>query len=416
MLKKTHVGLVLFVVAIFSLSGCKIPEHVKLRCTAEVAEAFADGVDSGVPVDVEVNATGGEVPYYMLGVIGTFNPSTTISRSYTNDGEEDIIIDDLVLVNDNLGFTTQCGFSVTVRPEPVDPDPNPTLVLVATPSASVDTDSIITVTATATDFGDTPSFVFDFDEVGVAIAQNENIAEFFATDDLGHQFDVTVTASGDGEEVSETITLNFTLIVDDPTLECTLTHDTGDYEIGDTVPFSVTAITGESLVITEGSTGTDGTVQYLVGNIFGISYSSIGTKVVTVKAESDAGIKCNNGETLSDVVTIESAQPVLSCNAFTDESNYRVWYGPNYPNWDGSMYNSVVTWAEIPAGVGVGTVSIVDVAASNDPEGHYFTYNNDPLAKEIFFYEAGFFQVTLTVEDTDGNRATCLTDFFNVWW
>ncbi len=70
---------------------------------------------SGVAVAITVSATGGTVPYSISGA-GTFDSSTSISRTYTNSTTSQTTVDDEVTVTDAVSNTATCFFTVTVAP------------------------------------------------------------------------------------------------------------------------------------------------------------------------------------------------------------------------------------------------------------------------------------------------------------
>lgn len=404
-------GLVLAIISAFVFTSCKVkvnvdPGNLALKCEAQVADEFSDGVDSGQPVNINVTASGGKAPYQMLGTIGTFDPSTTISKTYTNTSDEDITVEDVAIVNDSIGFTTQCGFSVVVHPVS---DDDPTLSVVATPATFVPVGSTITLTATATNLGSSPTFSFSESESNVEKLQSGNTAVFWATDTVAHTFNVLVTASGNGEQVSQSVQLFFTTN-SQPSLSVVATPS-ASVPVGGTITLTATATNlGSSPVFT--FTETESNVDKLQnGNVavFWATNSLAHTFDVVVTASG-------NGQQVSQTVHLSfTTSTTFSCTAHTDFSNYRVYYGPWQPVYDG-LYNSVLTWATIPSGVGVSPFRITNVSATPHAEGVYQSYNNDPLMKEVFFYEAGQFQLILTVKDAVNTSTTCTTPSFNVWW
>lgn len=417
---------------LLALTGCKIKvaDSAKLRCEAE---SIVAAVDSGEVFEVKVTATGGEKPYFLLGATGdTFDSETMTLRSLVNEADDVVTMSGSIVVNDNIGFTTQCSFQVNVNPadEDVDPDVDPTLVTVATPATTASSESTITLTAIADGLGDSPAFTFAFAEAGVNVQQVGNQAIFSAADGEDHSFDVTVMGAGEGKDISEVVSLTFVKPTPE-TLNCTLTHLGGDdFEVGDNVEFVVMADNNEALEVFPQNPGASGTVVSSFGRYFTVQYATEGMKTVSVFAKSATrNVWCNGQAALTDMVDIDAVDPEptptptpdpdpeFTCQANTDDTAYRMWC-ENSPASYGGYWNSVLTWATV-SGNPVGSVEIVDVDINNNGDGSYAPYSdsqgNNPMAKEVFVETQGNYKLTLTVEDADGNQATCQTPTIQVW-
>lgn len=393
-----------------ALTGCKVkvPEQNKPHCTAVAASA---SVDADTAVDVTITATGGEAPYYLQGQVGTFTSTTTISRSYSNDSGADKYIEEQVLVNDNVGLTAQCSFQVTVHTKVTTPVAS--VDVTASPSASVLVGSSITLQATSTNLGASPTYTFAFTQAGVNKVQTGAQAVFSVTDSAAHDFDVVVTGSGNSLTATKTIHLSFTVAAPG-SMACTIAHDKSYAVVDEEVKFTISASTGEAITILEFLPGTSGTVASTVDGVVKVKYSSVGTKTVSVRAKAkNRNVICNNNISMVDSVAIKKA---LTCVAKTDLTQYRVYYGPSAPAWDGYLWNSALVWAEVPSDAGVGSASVTAINTTPDINGFYQPYQNNPIAKEVYFYEAGTTKLELTVKDSVGNTVKCTTGDIQIYY
>lgn len=108
-----------------SLSGlvaCKVeipPSQViiqgdvqaNLSCTATVN---GTSVLPGQPITIDVKGLSGVAPYSISGVSSNFSSFTTITRTYTNNTNLQIVVQDSVTVADSQGHSATCGFQLTV--------------------------------------------------------------------------------------------------------------------------------------------------------------------------------------------------------------------------------------------------------------------------------------------------------------
>ncbi len=396
-----------------ALSGCKVkvPETSKPHCTAV---ADVGSVDADTAFNVKITATGGEAPYYLQGQVGTFTSEITISRSYANETGADKHIEEQVLVNDNVGLTAQCSFEITVHTKVVVP-PTASVDATASPSTTVLVGSSITLQATSTNLGATPTYTFAIQgsSTGISKVQTGSSAVFSVTDSLAHDFDVLITGTGNSQTATKTVHLTFSVAAPG-SMACTIGHDKSYGVIDEEIKFTVTASTGEAITILEFLPGTSGTVVNTTDGVVKVKYSSNGTKTVSVRAKSKTrNVICNNNISMLDAVSINKA---LACVAKTDGTQYRVWYGASAPAWDGYLWNSALVWAEIASDSGVGSKSVTGINTIPDLNGFYQAYQNNPIAKEVFFYDAGTVKLELTVKDSVGNTTKCTTSDINVYY
>lgn len=419
-MKKTYLRLVFLGAAIFALSSCKVvvPESAILKCDAVPDKTI---VESDEVFNVVVTASGGAAPYELIGQVGEFDSSTSVERSFNNESGADTVVSKTMVVKGKLGVTAQCGYSVTVHSADITdptPVPAPKLTVSVDPGTSVAADVDINVTVSSEDIDDAV-YTFDFVESGVNMVRNSaTMATFSNGDGLAHSFVLTVKVTGtvgaDDITLTDTVTLGFAAEVSIPEeLNCVLTHS-GTKKVGKDVVFTVQEIGGSDreLVFTQFTPGVNGYVTANAGDELTVQYTSTGTKAVKARAvlKSDPSIKCNEGDILTDSVVIDST---LTCAAYTDYKNYRVYYGPGYPPFDGQYYNSVITWAVV-SGASAGITTITDLAATST-NGFWVNYPGNPLAKEVYFREAGTMEIDLTVKDGAGNTAKCSTSSFRVW-
>ncbi len=393
------------------LSGCKVkvPEQSKPHCTAVAASA---SIEHNAPVSVTVTGTGGEAPYTLQGQVGSFATSTTFSRSYANETGADLHIEEAVLLNDNVGLTTQCSFNVVVHTKVITA-PTASVDVTASPSLTALNTQNITLQTTSTNLGSSPTYTFAFTGTGVSKVQTGSQAVFSVTDSLAHDFDVVVTGTGNSLTATKTVHLSFTVPAAG-SMACNIAHDKSYAVIDEQVTFTLSAQTGEALTVLEFLPGTSGSVVSTVDGVVKVKWSSIGTKTVSVRAKSKTrNVICNNNLSMIDSVVVRKA---LSCIAKTDGTQYRVYYGAGAPAWDGYMWNSALVWAEIPADSGNGQVTVTGVNSIPTVSGFFQAYQNNPIAKEVFFSEAKTFKLELTVQDQVGNTAKCQTSTLNSYY
>ena len=413
--------------AILFVSGCKVklPEIEvadgnKLSCTATVPTQIAtQGVDADTAFSVSVTASGGEGPYHIFGQIGEFSSTTSVSKSYSNTSDSDIVVDDVVIVADTIGLTQQCAFSVTVHPEPV--VPNPSITVEASPSAEVDFDETITLSVFTLDLEGNIQYGFNFTEPGISIQQNDEVAVFSVSDNSAHMFNVEVTATGDNGSVSYVATLKFNKDVVQPTnLNCSLSYSSGGFITGDDIAFTVTSSTGETLTITQANFGTNSTVVSNTDGVAIVNYSSPGTKGISVRAkDKNSNALCNNGSSMVALITVDSPPVVdppptgtISCTAVTDGNAYYRWRENNdFRYYDGFLYNTIIVnvtvsgsisgTARIKSSGGIGTLNATS-------RGHSYVLGD--LSREVALYSTGSHRLVVSVIDSAGKEAQCTTN------
>jgi len=411
---------IILLVAIFVFSGCSKTEETvdtpppvinpdppvvdppvdpppttdQLQCSLEVPGGVV--VPANTDVTILVNASGGTSPYLAAGMTSFFASQGTLTRNYSNTTDGILAVTETIGLIDSLAQLTNCTTSLLVLPSSSS-DPGVTFVVGPSPEEVIGTD--ITISTFTTNFGTSPTITFTYSEAGVSMSQAESSATFSVTDGNPHAFDVTILASDGSDSASTSVSLSFVEVVPDPII-CTISHNDGLHLVGDEVLYTVTANSGEALEITSVDPGTDGTLTDLTGSVATVTYSSSGDKTATVSARSTStGAECN---TLTHTVEVLE---ILSCEAFTQYSSY-------YTG------ETIWTWAIIPDEIGDEGIQVTLVEAiGNIPEGwgEYFLYPWFPLHAEVYFYASGTTTLRLTVEDANGQTATCTTDSFNVW-
>ena len=445
-----------------------------LSCSAVLG--VASPVVSGNAIPVNVTASGGTGPYFIAGSTSSFASTTSISRTYTDSGSQNLTLSDSVEIEDSSGASASCSLTVTVAPvtggsslactvvpersTPHIGDSFPIVVtatggtspynfvslqagtnavpsgsltqisstqaalqvsydaagaqtatatvkdatgakvtcssslqvfstaalqVAATPSGLVSAGQTITLTATPESFSATPSYTFTASDSHVSVQANGAVATVSSVNGWAGNFTVLVTASSaQGESVSVTVSLGFTA---DENLTCQLTHAAGTYAVGSTVDFSLTSSTGEALQVIQFNPGSGG-----AANGLSATYSTAGTKTPTVIAKSaSSGVYCNGGNSVQDSVVIGSQ---LSCSVGVSANPV-------------SAGQQFYAWAIIPAGVAVGNVQIISLTA--EATGFSYYWPNPSVAPLISFSTSGQFPITLTIQDSSGQTASCST-------
>ncbi len=299
-----------------------------------------------------------------------------------------------VQITDSHGMLATCSQVVNVAPAP-------SITVTATPSTTVSSGTPITLSAVTHNFRTTPEITFSTTSGGVTFTAVGNTIVVQTIDYLAHTVVVDIVASTATEQANSTLTLNFT---NNQSLNCSLTYPASStyYRVGDTIIFSVSATSGEALSITSLS-AQDGTVLDSVGSSSArIRFNSSGYKTVYATARSASrGTLCNNGATLTSSIYISGAPINLSCSAVTNPT----------PSYAGEFF---LVRAQVPAGVGVGTVKLVQIQTSWQAQTSY-SYYNDSTSSYMAIYNAGSFPVVLTVQDEAGNTAQCSTNHLVYW-
>jgi hypothetical protein len=193
-------------------------------------------VASGEEIELKVTAEGGTSPYRVLGIIGSFESTTNVKRTYTNETDAVVSQEDSVFVFDSNGRSTQCfaTFDVDVADDN-DPDPTTPVVSVTTTAMPAVIPAPVVLSATSDGFdGAAVTYTFEFTHTGVSMVQNDNTATFTVTDNTAHAFNVTVKATSATEEASKVVAVAFVVPNTTP-LNCTLKVADGPFIVGDTV-------------------------------------------------------------------------------------------------------------------------------------------------------------------------------------
>ncbi|NBX83061.1 hypothetical protein EBQ90_08240 [bacterium] len=305
-------------------------------------------------------------------------------------------------ISDSLGNSATCARTVTVQS-------GPTVSLTATPASTVPATSAMTITATATNFSSTPTFTYSIAGSGLNLSASGAVATVTAVDALVTRTGtVTVVATAGSQTATSSIPVTFT--AGSSTLNCSITYPAGAYYPGDTVPYSITASTGESLIVTELYVQ-DG---YVVGGTASqnpnIRFYSAGYKSVTARARSaSTGILCNAGALLQSTIEISSSSSTFTCTLSMTPN-------PTYTD----------TWilATVTGSGAQGSYWLESLTAER-PE--YFTMDQNysttfdsmfapgPIYRYVYFTYPGTWRVTARIVDQAGRRATCYTNEVIYW-
>jgi hypothetical protein len=204
---------------------------------------------------------------------------------------------------------------------------------------------------------------------------------------------VTVTdANGYTNSCSTTITVGSSTTTSGSYPTCSLSH----YVSGNLVYLYATASSGEALTFTSISPGSEG-VYTAGGNPSLLTYSYTGTKTITAYARSvSTGLACNAGAALTDSVyiTAGTGSAYLACSAVIS---------PN-PSTHGQY---VAAYATITA-AGSGNARLISVTyPSAAAVSGYYTGS---LSTSLLFPVAGTWEITMIVQDSAGNTASCTTN------
>lgn len=382
--------------ALCSLTVTVVPDVAPsaLACAFSIDN---QGAPLGTLINLGVTVSGGVAPYnsslYTAGADSTYSSVLTQTATETFSAYVIYGVAGLktasVRMTDSVGTAVTCSQVVTVIGAP-------SVSVAASPSSTVVSGSSITLTAQTSNFGSTlPTITFSTTSGGVTFTAVGNTIVVGTTDGQARTIIVNVEATTATQQATTAITLTFTAPAQ--SLNCSLSHLTGFYQVGDIVTFNVSALLGQSLALTTLS-AQDGTVlDYLGASHARVRFNSAGYKTVSATASSiSTGALCNGGATLTDNVSILGVTPTtLSCSAVTT-------YNPSYR---GEFF---LARAVVPAGVGVGTVRLVDIKTSWSAQTSY-SYYNDATSSYMAIYNVGSFPIALTVRDSAGNEATCST-------
>jgi hypothetical protein len=119
--------------------------------TCTVAPVNSTPAVPGQPYALTVTASNGTAPYSIQGVSGTFGSFTNISRTYTNNSSNQVVVNDSVTVADANSNTGSCAFSVTVAAASsggLTPSAISCNMTLSSQAPEVNTNTVITVDAT----------------------------------------------------------------------------------------------------------------------------------------------------------------------------------------------------------------------------------------------------------------------------
>lgn len=355
-----------------------------LRCSIALNPSV---IRTGAVAELNGTATGGKAPYQFLsfdmGGATVTEPMTVVSGSqvrtkgtYATTGLKTATL----TVKDADMNQFACYISFTVL-SPA------TVSLSAAPSTTVETGQTVTLTAAAFGFTAQPTLVFSTTEPNITITNAGGGAYVKSTDKAVHSFDVKVVATSANESAEGTIHLNFTAFVP---LQCTLTR-TGTLKTGEDIVFTITANNGETVQLTDFSQGAGGSVSSYTSNSATVKYYSSGSKTVLAKAQSTTSYKeCQDGAGVSQTFTIANA---LSCTVSLGSSYVPAW-----------SYTTAT--ANIPANAPFAPFYLVDISSVPYANAYYYgAYGN--TGAWLIFTAPGSYLLTLKVQDTYGNQASC---------
>lgn len=375
-----------------------------LSCTVAASNENPT-IDQNVTYTATVGGGSSSAAYYFTAFIPGGNGVTTSSLNqitatqatasarYPSAGLNTAVF----YVSDSNANSATCAKTVNVQS-------GPSVTLTATPSATVPATSAITVTATPTNFSATPTYTFSVSGSGINLSASGAVATVTAVDATTTRTGtVTVTAVNGSQSATNSIPVTFT--ASSSTLNCSLSYANSvvPYKVGDNVPYSITASTGEALTVTELNI-MDG---YLVGGTLSqypyISFYLSGYKTVTAKARSaSTGTLCNGGALLNSTIYISPG---------TSDFNCTLSMNPN-PTYTYRWIQATVT----PSGA-QGAYWLESLTAES---AQLYTYDDGasslqsssastPIVRWVYFTYPGNFQVTARLRDSAGRTATCST-------
>lgn len=355
-------------------------------------------------VTYTATATGGSGSYFFTGFIPGGNGVNTASLTKINDTQATAgarypnagLNTAVFYISDTNSNSATCAKTVNVQS-------GPTVSLTASPSSTVPATQAITVTATPSNFTGTPTYVYSVSGTGINLSSSGAVATVTAVDStITRTGTVTVTATSGSQVATSSIPVTFTASTS--TLNCSISYTPGTYYPNDAISYSITATTGEALVVTEINVQ-DGTV---VGG-YPSQYPSIrfyysGSKRVTARARSaSTGISCNNGALLESTIYISPGSTAFSCSLTLNPN-------PTY------TYRWIL--ATVTASGAQGSYWLESLTAdtaymtldTSTTSGYdsYLTISSD-INRWVYFTRAGNWKVTARLRDQAGRTATCDT-------
>lgn len=352
-------------------------------------------------VTYTATATGGSGTYFFTGFIpgGTgiitaslnqTSPTTaTAGAKYPSSGLNTSVF----YIADSVGNSATCAKTVTVQS-------GPAVSLTASPASSIPATQTMTVTATPTGFSGTPTYTFSIVGAGLNLSSSGAVATVTAIDStITRTGTVSVTAVFGTETATSSIPVTFT--AQSSTLNCSMTYTPGTYQPGQTVPFSITASTGEALNVSYIEVQ-DG---YVVGGVPSQNPSVVfyysGTKYVKALAQSaSTGIACNSGNYLQSTIYISPTSTQFSCTLTMT---------PNPTN----TYTWILATAQASGAQGAYWIESLTANNTSGAMVEYETYSAEyygsPAYRYVYFTIGGNFLVTARLRDSLGRTATCQT-------
>ncbi|NBT58181.1 hypothetical protein EBT16_05300 [bacterium] len=349
-------------------------------------------------------ATGGSSTYYFTSFIpggtGVVTASlnqisatqATAGAAYPYSGLNTAVF----YVSDSSGNSATCAKTVTVQSVA-------SVSLTASPATTVPATQAITVTATASSFTSTPTFTWSISGSGLNLTGSGNTATVTAVDaSVTRTGTVTVVASNGTQSATNTIPVTFT--AGSTILNCSISYTPGTYSVGQNVPYSITATTGEALTVTQINV-TDGNVVGGVPSQYpSINFYYSGSKLVTALARSTStGVLCNNGAYLQSTIYIYPSQSAFSCTlSMTPNPSYTYRYILATVTASGAQGGY---WLESLTADNANYM-VMDNGSTSDS---VYTAYSSPIYRYVYFTYPGNWRVTARVRDSAGRLATCDT-------
>ncbi|MFM8759030.1 MAG: hypothetical protein ACKODS_05720, partial [Methylophilaceae bacterium] len=301
-------------------------------------------------------------------------------------------------ISDSAGNSANCAKTVTVQA-------GPTVSLSASPATTVPANQTIAITALASNFSSTPTYSWSISGTGLNLVASGNIAYVTAVDStITRSGTVTVIASNGSQSATSSTPVTFT--AGSTTLNCSISYTPSyaAYTVGQNVPFSITASTGEALTVTQINV-TDG---YVVGGVPSqypyINFYYSGSKLVTALARStSSGVQCNNGAYLQTTIYIAPSQSTFSCT-LSMTPNPTTTY-----TWILATINATGAqggyWLESLTA----NSAYMTMDDSSSSDSLYNSSYSSTIYRYVYFTYPGTWKVTARLRDSAGRIATCDT-------
>lgn len=378
----------------------------KLTCAAYIAADSSGAVEPDKTIPVTLQVGGGSAPYSVNGVVGTFLTQVNVNRTYSNDTSNNLVVNDSIEIKDNSGSSVTCALTVTVLPKTSTPSD---LACSLTASKSI-LNLGEQVEYTATVSGGTAPYAFVSFAPGNGgtttssiSATSNSVAKAKASYSLSGSSTATVIASdinGDQISCSKTVSVlpsAFITVAASPSTavwsDQVITLNPTAVNFAGTVSYTYTT-TEPKAVITRN------------GNLAFVSVNdTLSHSFIVVVAATD-GVKTVTLNVSLSFVARNVTTPTLTCIAKT-------YYNPSY-------LDEEVLAVATPSG-GVGTVRLTNISSTQNSYMSYWGASG-LLSAYVSFGNVGTFPVTLTVQDSAGNTASCSTNhsvqyyYGNYWY